>query len=379
MSSSLTRMERRAQRTRAEKKSSGVLQSSVSRAIVSMAQDFSRGTPRPLDVSNLLSMEGFDHGLAAAIPRIMETASGSDWREFLPLAVSAPSRFDLPGFVRKLTDEATSMRFDGTMPDGGKAQIRADLFTVVLGGWKGLMEDFVSQDSNLQRITRSFRSCGLLGRGSSVVMSPLLVDADAAAEIMPGRARLLTEVLQRPMFELDFPLVDAMRTVLDIEPELDGDDDAVIAHRMLMGVRIQVARDGDAFDPDIFTAGSGFDGAHGLSVWRQEMAALLPQGVQVLAPENLSRGRSVLALEIAIGQLLAEAHLAGVSITHLFDELHVGEADGDVLIWAVHCSKPLGPVRVSSSLAFSDAEWFAERITAIASTTVRDSLRPVLQ
>lgn len=378
MSSSMTRMERRAQRSRAEKKSSGVLQSSVSRAIVSMAQDFSRGTSRPLDVSNLLSMEGFDHGLAAAIPRIMETASSTDWREFLPLSVSTPSRFDLPGFVRKLTDEATSMRFDGTMPDGGKAQIRADLFTVVLGGWKGLMEDFVSQDANLQRITRSFRSCGLLGRGSSVVMSPVLVDADAAADIMPGRGRLLTEVLQRPMFEMDFQLVDAMRTTLDIEPDLDGDD-AVIAHRMLMGVRIQVVRDGEAFDPDIFTAGSGFDGTHGLSVWRQEMAALLPQGVQVLAPENLSRGRSVLALEIAIAQLLAEAHVAGVAISDVFDEIHVGEAGGDVLIWAVHCSRPLGPVRVSSSLAFSDAEWFAERITAIASTTVRDSLRPVLQ
>lgn len=378
MNSSQTMMERRAQRTRTEKKSSGVLQSSVSRAIVSMAQDFSRGSTRPLDVSNLLSMDGFDHGLAAAIPRIMETASGLDWREFLPLSVSTPFRFDLPGFIRKLTDEATSMRFDGTMPDGGKAQICADLFTVVLGGWKGLMEDFVSQDSNLQRITRSFRSCGLLGRGSSVILSPVLVDADAAADIMPGRGRLLTEVLQRPMFEMDFQLIDAMQTVLDIEPDLDGDD-AVIAHRMLMGVRIQVVRDGEAFDPDIFTTGSGFDGTHGLSVWRQEMAALLPQGVQILAPETLSRGRSALATEIAIGQLLAEAHVAGVSITDLFDEIHVGEASGDVLIWAVQHIHPLGPVRVPGTLAFSDAEWFAERITAIASTTVRDSLRPFLQ
>lgn len=378
MNSSQTRMERRAQRTRTEKKSSGVLQSSVSRAIVSMAQDFSRGSTRPLDVSNLLSMDGFDHGLAAAIPRIMETASGQDWREFLPLDVSTSSRFDLPGFVRKLTDEATSMRFDGMMPDGGKAQIRADLFTVVLGGWKGRMEDFVSQDANLQRITRSFRSCGLLGRGSSVVMSPVLVDADAAADIMPGRGRLLTEVLQRPMFEMDFQLVDAMRTALDIEPDLDGDD-AVIAHRMLMGVRIQVVRDGEAFDPDIFTPGSGFNGTHGLEVWGREMASLLPQGVQALAPETLSRGRSALALEIAIGQLLAEAHVAGIPITRLFDEIHVGEASGDVLIWAVHHRHPLGPVRVPVTLAFSDAEWFAERITAIASTTVRDSLRPVLQ
>ncbi len=371
-------MERRAQRSRTEKKSSGVLQSSVSRAIVSMAQDFARDTASPLDVSNLLSMEGFDHGLAAAIPRIMDTTSGLDWREFLPLAVSAPSRLDLPGFVRKLTDEATSMRFDGTMADGGRAQIRADLFAVVLGGWKEPMEEFVSDDSNLQEVTRSFRSCGLLGRGSSVVMSPVLVDADSASDIMPGRARLLTEVLQKPMFEPEFQLGDAMRTVLDIQPTL-SDDDAVIAHRMLMGVRIQVVRNGEAFDPDIFTPGSGFDGTHGLAVWNREMASLLPQGVQALAPEGLSRARSVLAMEIIIGQLLAEAHLAGVAIRGVFDEIHMGEANGELLIWAIHDGHPLGPVRMQSTLAFSDAEWFAERITAIASATVRDRLRPILQ
>jgi hypothetical protein len=371
-------MERRAQRSRAEKKSSGVLQNSVSRAIVSMAQDFSRGVSRPLDVSNLLSMEGFDHGLAAAIPRIMETTSGLDWREFLPLAVSAPSRFDLPGFIRKLTDEATSMRFDGTLADGGKAQIRADLFTVVLGGWKGVMEEFVSDASNLQQITRSFRSCGLLGRGSSVVMSPVLVDADAAADVMPGRARLLTEVLQRPMSQPDFQIGDAMRTVLDIEPSL-SDDDAVIAHRMLMGVRIQVVRDGSTFDPDFFSAGSGLDAAHGLALWQSEMSSLLPEGVHALAPETLSRGRSVLAMEIVIGQLLSEAHLAGVAIRDVFDEIHMGEANGEVLIWAIHEGHPLGPVRLQSTLAFSDAEWFAERITAIANATVRDQLKPILQ
>jgi hypothetical protein len=371
-------MERRAQRSRAEKKSSGVLQNSVSRAIVSMAQDFSRGVSRPLDVSNLLSMEGFDHGLAAAIPRIMETTSGLDWREFLPLAVSSPSRFDLPGFIRKLTDEATSMRFDGTFADGGKAQIRADLFTVVLGGWKGVMEEFVSDASNLQQITRSFRSCGLLGRGSSVVMSPVLVDADAAADIMPGRARLLTEVLQRPMAQPDFQIGDAMRTVLDIEPSL-ADDDAVIAHRMLMGVRIQVVRDGSTFDPDFFSAGSGLDDVHGLTLWKNEMSSLLPEGVQALPPETLSRGRSVLAMEIVIGQLLSEAHLAGVAIGDVFDEIHMGEANGEVLIWAIHEGHPLGPVRVQSTLAFSDAEWFAERITAIANATVRDQLKPILQ
>jgi hypothetical protein len=371
-------MERRAQRSRTEKKTSGILQSSVSRAIVSMAQDFARGTSRPLDVSNLLSMEGFDHGLAAAIPRIMDTMSDLDWREFLPLAVSAPSRFDLPGFVRKLTDEGTSMRFDGTLADGSKAQIRADLFTVVMGGWKGLMEEFVSDASNLQNITRSFRSCGLLGRGSSVVTSPVLVDADSAADIMPGRARLLTEILQKPMFEPDFQLGDAMRTVLGIEP-MPADDDAVIAHRMLLGVRIQVVRDGEAFDPDIFSAGSGFDGAHGLAVWMREMSSLLPQGVQALPPETLSRGRSVLAMEIVIGQLLAEAHLAGVAIRDVFDEIHVAEANGEVLIWAIHDGHPLGPVRMQSTLTFSDAEWFAERITAIASATVRDELKPILQ
>lgn len=371
-------MERRAQRSRVEKKSSGVLQSSVSRAIVSMARDFARGTSRSLDVSNLLSMEGFDHGLAAAIPRIMDTTPGVDWREFLPMAVSAPSSFDLPGFVRKLTDEATSMRFDGTMADGGKAQIRADLFAVVLGGWKGLMEDFVSDASNIQQLTRSFRSCGLLGRGSSVVMSPVLVDSDSASDIMPGRARLLTEVLQKPMFEPEFQIVDAMRTVLDIEQKLSGDD-AVIAHRMLVGVRIQVVRDGEAFDPDIFTPGSGFDGTHGLAVWNREMASLLPQGVQALAPETLSRARSVLAMEIIIGQLLAEAHLAGAAIRGVFDEIHMAEANGEVLIWAIHDGHPLGPVRMQSTLAFSDAEWFAERITAIASATVRDQLRPILQ
>jgi hypothetical protein len=371
-------MERRATRSRAEKKASGVLQSSVSRAIVSMAQDFVRDSTRRLDVSNLLSMESFDHGLAAAIPRIMDTTAAPDWREFLPLAVAAPSRFDLPAFVRKLTDEATSMRFGGTLADGGRAQARADLFAVVLGGEKGLMEDFVSDASNIQQVTRSFRSCGLLGRGASVVMSPVLVDPDSAADIMPGRARLLTEVLQRPMSEPEFQIGDAMRTVLDIEPTLD-DDGAVIAHRMLMGVRIQVIRDGEAFDPDVFSPTSEFDPAHGLVVWQREMASIFPHGVQALAPETLSRSRSALALEIAIGQLVAEAHLEGVAIRNVFDEIHVGEADGEVSIRVVHGGCTLGPVRVPSTLAFSDAEWFAERIIAFASTTVLDRMKSVLQ
>jgi hypothetical protein len=84
-------------------------------------------------------------------------------------------------------------------------------------------------------------------------------------------------------------------------------------------------------------------------------------------------------MEIVISQLLAEAHLAGVPIRDVFDEIHVAEANGEVLIWAIHDGHPLGPVRMQSTLTFSDAEWFAERITAIASATVQDELKPILQ
>lgn len=358
-------------RSRAEKRSSNVLQSSISRAILSMAQDFARGTSRPLDVSNLLSMEGFDHGLVAAVPRIMDATAASDWLEFLPLAVAAPTRFDLSGFVRKLTDEATAMRFDGTMRDGGKAQIRADLFTLGLGGWKGIMEDFVGDPCNLLEITRSFRACGLAGRGSSIILAPVLVDANAAADVLPGRARLLTEVLQRPMADADFQIGDAMPAVLGVEPMLDGDKN-VIAHRMLMGVRIQVVRVGEAFDDDVFSPGDSLDGTYGVAVWQKQMASLLPQGLHALPPATLSRGRSVLALEITTSQFLVEAHMRGIALGGVFDEIHLAESNGEVVIAASHEGRHLGPVTVPSMLAFSDAEWFAERISSLARTTVRD-------
>jgi hypothetical protein len=336
-----------------------------------MATDFANGVIRRLDVTNLLSNDGFDEALVAATPRIIETHSPASFEGFLgALAPLGRKGFDMPGFVKRLTDEACHTRYDGTLADGTPAEIRADLFVMPMVGWLADIESFLDEAESLGQIARSFRACGLSGRGSSIVLSPYLVDGQAAADILPGVARTLTELLQRALGNADFPLGDCMQALFGAdEPEIRSAGD-VIAHRLLFGVRVQVVRRGQPFDDDIFSARPDAPLYHGMEVWRQEMAGIIPQRVQIGDPQMLTRGRSALALEIVTGHLISEAMGSGVVLGEAFDKVNIAEGQGEILVSAFISDRTLGPANVPTMLAFSDAEWFAEKIVGLSRHTV---------
>lgn len=368
MSSSVARMERRAARTREQKKSGGMLQSSMSRAVLAMARDHAAGSTRRLDVTDLLSKEGFDEALVAAAPRIIEKPHlGGD--HGLPLLFGGSAEFDMAGFVRKLTDEACHMEFPGTLADGSRANIRTDLFSMPVVGWLGVMESFIQTPESIQILANSFRECGLPGKGSSIVLSPSLVDVDAAADVLPGTARVLTQLMMEPLWNSELALGEAMSRLLGLEPSPIDGDDSVIAHRLLVGVRVQVVKEGEPFEEDVFSYGSPSH-SHGLDLWRSKVASMLPPGLQILQPLSFIRGRSALAFEIVAGQLLLEAHSSGLDISTSLDEIHLAEDGGQVMVTAIHEGRNLGPVRVPSLAALSDADWFAEQIVGMSKSTV---------
>lgn len=363
-------MERRATRSRDEKKLGGLLQSALTRAILSMARDHSAGSTGKLDVTDLLSQDGFDHALIAATPRILEIWTSSSLIGFhQSISSAAVSKFDMPTFVRRLTDEAGHMEFDGNMAVGTRARIRADLFAVPVIGWMQSIANFIPAPESMQAIARSFRECGLSGKGSSVVVSPTLLDVDTAADMLPGTVRVLTQLLQLPMSNPDFAVGDAVASLLGVDA-LEGGfgQEDFLCHRLMTGVRIQVVKAGDAFEEDIFSGSP--EETHGLELWRSRMTSLLPQGNQMLQPQTFARGRSALAVEIVTGHLILGAHKAGLPMAPVFDEVEMKERNGHVLISAVLDGHSLGPVSVPSLAAFSDAEWFAEQMVHLSHSTV---------
>ncbi|NTF17703.1 hypothetical protein G6L37_04770 [Agrobacterium rubi] len=374
MSSSLARMERRAARSRDEKKLGGLLQSSLSRAVLSMAQDHSAGKSRKLDVSDLLSQDGFDHALIAATPRILDTSAPSSLIGFHQ-SVSPGSKFDMPSFVRRLTDEAGHMEFDGVLADGTKATIRADLFALPVIGWMHAVANFVPVPDNILALARSFRECGIAGKGSSIVLSPTLLDVDTVSDMLPGTVRLLTQILQLPLSDPDFAVSDAVMAALGMAEIEDGfGQQDFLCHRLMTGVRIQVVRSGEKFEDDIFSGRS--DETHGLALWKSRITQLLPSGIQMLQPQSFSRARSSLALEIVTGHLILEAHDSGLPMSDVFDEVHMNEKNGHVVVDAVLSDQPLGPVSVPSLAAFSDAEWFTEQIVRLSRSTIGGETKP---
>ena len=370
MSSSLARMERRATRSRDEKKLGGLLQSALTRAIISMAKEHSAGSAQKLDVTDLLSKDGFDHGLVAATPRILEISTSSSLIGFhQSITSAAASNFDMPAFVRRLTDEAGHMEFDGSMADGARARIRADLFVVPVIGWMQSIANFIPAPESMQAIARSFRECGLAGKGSSVVVSPTLLDVDTAADMLPGTVRTLTQLLQVPMSSPDFAVGDAVASLLGIDAHKDGfGQEDFLCHRLMTGVRIQVVKADEAFEEDIFSLST--EETHGLELWRSRMNSLLPSGIQMLKPQSFARGRSALAVEIVTGHLILDAHKLGLPMASVFDEVEMEERSGHVLISAVLDGHSLGPVSVPCLAAFSDAEWFAEQMVDLSRSTV---------
>lgn len=369
MSTSQARMERRLSRSREQKRTGGLLQSSLSRALVSMASDHAAGRSRKLDVAGLLSHDGFDDALIAATPRILDQYTSGTLAGFHQSVTRSPSGFDMPSFVQRLTDEAAHMEFAGTLPNGANVTIRANLFAMPIVGWMDRMSAFIPAPTNMATLARSFRDSGLVGKGASIILSPTLLDLETSADILPGAVRILTQILQVPLTDPDFELGEVMSAFLEVPAtaaELCATD--FLCHRLMTGVRVQVAPKGERFDDDFFASSDKDETA--LGAWRSRLASLLPSGLQVLAPLPFTRARSALALETIVGHLALDAHEAGISLPEMFDRLWVQEAPGEVVVTGELGGRKLGPVSVPALAAFSDVQWFAEQMFQLSHSIV---------
>lgn len=387
MGSSYGRMERRAARPRAAKQSGGLLQSGMSKAIVGMAKDFHEGSMRRLDVSDLISKDGFDLAFYAALPRILDTfqhIGADEYQKWVSKALLVDERdvpvraFDVAGFKMRLMDEAGRTTFVGKLADGRKVDGRADLFAVPLSGRLDLMEGLVEDADSLLALSRSFKACGLAGRGSSIVVSPVLIDPDAAGDAMPGQLRLLLELLQRPLSNPEMSVGEAVSAVMGIDEAPMGTPRDVLANRLLVGVRVQLMTAGNVFEPDGLVSEPLPSPYAGVATWLNHVKTLLPSGVQASEPSSFAHASAVMAFERILTALVVEGHTRGVDLSGAFDELHVCDDGQDILVSAIRDGVALGPASVPSMCAFADAAWFSDALKELSDKIVRKDAKGLM-
>lgn len=386
MSSSYGRMERRAARPRLAKQFGGLLQSGTSKAIVSMAKEFHDGSRRRLDVFDHIAKEGFDLAFYAALPRILDTYQQIDIEEYQAWASkgfllderTVPVRpFDVAGFKMRLMDEAGRTSFVGTLPDGRKLEGRADLFAVPLSGRLDIMESFIEDPQSLATLSRSFKACGIAGKGSSIIVSPVLIDPQAAGEAMPGQIRTLVDLLQLPLSDPDMRVGSAVSAVMGLVEDEIGVNRDVLANRLLIGVRVQVVPAGEQFEEDALISRERVEYA-GMPLWLSHVRSLLPPGLQASEPSSFAHASAVMAFERILTALTVEGHTRGVDLSGAFDELHICDDGTDLIVSAIKSGIALGPASAPSMCAFADVAWFSGALKELSDKIVRKDAKGLM-